>query len=148
MMTTSTIKGVNSITRELATQGARQATARATNSSINWESYNYPPFLHIMHFEPSELEGGSRIVVRWAHRAYLIVLLGLFINCAAPFAAIRARAPSRGASAYGCVPASELNRVPLPRSFTPLLSIPPFPAHRWLSGAVPLPVQLPAGAQF
>lgn len=77
-MTTSTIKGVQDIQKELTSQSG----GTAARSGIKWDNFNYPVILRVMHYDISELEGSSQTVVRWAHAAFFVLLAGLATNCA------------------------------------------------------------------
>lgn len=66
------------------------AGASGGRSPIKWDEYNYPPFVRIMHFDLSELEGSSRKVVRWAHAGFFLLVAALMCNRARGIAA-RAR---------------------------------------------------------
>ena len=30
---------------------------------IEWENFNYPPYLNMMHYDPSELEGDKKVII-------------------------------------------------------------------------------------
>ncbi|KAJ1618343.1 hypothetical protein T492DRAFT_892235 [Pavlovales sp. CCMP2436] len=91
-MTSSTIKGVNDISKELSSQ-ANSSTAK---SAIKWDAYNYPPLLSVIHYDLSELEGGGRRVVRWAHIHYLLVLVALLMNVLINFVLACGGVPDKG----------------------------------------------------
>ena len=47
---------------------------------IDWSDYNFPPFIHIVHFSISELEGSLRRFVVCIYINYLILLGILLLN--------------------------------------------------------------------
>mmetsp|Transcript_6848 Transcript_6848/g.19917 ORF Transcript_6848/g.19917 Transcript_6848/m.19917 type:complete len:246 (-) Transcript_6848:216-953(-) len=76
-MTSSTIRGVNYITREI---NAVDGTAAARPASINWENFNFPPYLRIIHFDLDELDAVPRLVVRWCYWSFKALVLGVCLN--------------------------------------------------------------------
>mmetsp|Transcript_2866 Transcript_2866/g.8895 ORF Transcript_2866/g.8895 Transcript_2866/m.8895 type:complete len:217 (-) Transcript_2866:110-760(-) len=65
-------------------------------SPIKWDEYNYPPFVRIMHFDLSELEGSSRKVVRWAHAGFFLLVAALMCNLLINFVLVCAGVPLKG----------------------------------------------------
>jgi hypothetical protein len=50
-------------------------------SNIEWEDYNYPPGLKIIHFKPSELEDAGKITVAHAlHIAFICIPVFFLVN--------------------------------------------------------------------
>lgn len=76
MSTTSTIKGVNDIAREMSSASG----IAPPQQTIDWDNYNYPPLIRIMHFNLNELEGSARRVVRLCHWAFLLIIITLLVN--------------------------------------------------------------------
>jgi hypothetical protein len=72
--------GATKLTSDLKSAAAGAAGAAGPKSEIEWTNYNYPPLILVMHFDLSELSDGGRKPVAWAHRSYLILLLGLLTN--------------------------------------------------------------------
>ena len=48
--------------------------------TINWNDYNFPPFLHLVHFSLSELQGPVKRFVLNAYLSFVIVVIVLCIN--------------------------------------------------------------------
>lgn len=76
MSSTSTIRGVSDINKELGGPNNPQANRTA----INWDNYNYPPFLKIMHFDLNELDPSCKTVMRWVDTAYKLLIFCLLTN--------------------------------------------------------------------
>lgn len=50
-------------------------------SDIDWEDYNYPPGLKIIHFKPAELEDSGKVVVAQVmHAAFLVIPVFFILN--------------------------------------------------------------------
>jgi len=51
------------------------------SSKVNWEDYNYPPLLKIIHFRLNDVEeSGARKAVFWAHVNLIAVCVALVLN--------------------------------------------------------------------
>lgn len=58
--------------------------------NIKWENFNYPPFLKLIHYDPTELADPEKTVIINLNRTFLITILVSiinFINCIAQTAA-------------------------------------------------------------
>mmetsp|Transcript_18852 Transcript_18852/g.48589 ORF Transcript_18852/g.48589 Transcript_18852/m.48589 type:complete len:239 (+) Transcript_18852:71-787(+) len=71
--------------RKAATSAARgigstAGSALASRNAINWDNYNYPPLLHVVHFDLEELDAVPRLIVRWCHWSYKLLVVCLFTN--------------------------------------------------------------------
>lgn len=75
-MTSSTIRGVNDIAREINAVGG----SAGGRSTVNWENYNFPPFIRVIHFDLDELDAAPRVVVRWCYWSYKVLMFGVFLN--------------------------------------------------------------------
>lgn len=73
-------------TRKAATDAAREMSTAgsqlASRNAINWDNYNYPPLLHLVHFDLEELESVPKLIVRWCNWSYKLLVVCLFTNCA------------------------------------------------------------------
>ena len=68
---------------ESAVGGAiSQATAVTGDNSkkIDWNDYNFPPCLHLVHFSLSELQGTVKRFVMNVYISFVIVVCVLLIN--------------------------------------------------------------------
>ena len=58
------------------------STSQTNNATaINWNDYNFPPCLHLVHFSLGELQGSVKRFVLKVYLSYMIVLSVLLINC-------------------------------------------------------------------
>mmetsp|Transcript_23796 Transcript_23796/g.81105 ORF Transcript_23796/g.81105 Transcript_23796/m.81105 type:complete len:224 (+) Transcript_23796:98-769(+) len=49
--------------------------------TVNWEDYNYPPCLRVVHFDLNDVEDPTaRVAVQWAHAYFIIVQVLLLVN--------------------------------------------------------------------
>ncbi len=55
-----------------------------TQGSINWNEYNFPPFLRLVHFRLDELQGPVKRFVLNAYASFMIVVSVLLINSKLP----------------------------------------------------------------
>ena len=53
----------------------------ASSGNINWDDYNYPPCLHLIHFSLSELQGSVKRFVLQVYLSFMIIVSVLLINC-------------------------------------------------------------------
>ncbi len=56
----------------------------ATQSNINWSDYNYPPCLHLVHFDLSELRGTIKRFALNVYLSFVIIICVLLINSKTP----------------------------------------------------------------
>eukprot|EP00826_Nyctotherus_ovalis_P022550 TRINITY_DN1745_c0_g2_i17.p2 TRINITY_DN1745_c0_g2~~TRINITY_DN1745_c0_g2_i17.p2 ORF type:complete len:215 (+),score=46.32 TRINITY_DN1745_c0_g2_i17:124-768(+) len=52
----------------------------SSNSKINWNDYNFPPCIHIVHFSLAELQGPVKRFVLCIYLSFLIIIGVLIIN--------------------------------------------------------------------
>jgi len=64
---------------DLANQQANSPQVKAPDS-INWNDYNFPPLLRVVHFTFSELQGRVKKFVVKAYSSFMIVVAVLLIN--------------------------------------------------------------------
>ena len=57
-----------------------QVDPEFSTGKINWSEYNFPPFIHIVHFSLSELEGSIKSFVFCLYADYLIIIGILIMN--------------------------------------------------------------------
>ena len=66
---------------EVQVQGTMdQVTGTNQNSTINWNDYNYPPCLHLVHFNLSELRGSVKTFVLCLYLSFMIIVVVLILN--------------------------------------------------------------------
>ena len=66
---------------EMQVRGAMdQVTGTNQDSNIKWTVYNYPPCLHLVHFDLSELRGSVRTFVLCVYLSFLIIVIVLILN--------------------------------------------------------------------
>jgi hypothetical protein len=66
---------------EMQVRGAvDQITAPNQNSTINWNDYNYPPCLHLVHFSLSELQGTVKRFALNVYLSFIIIIVVLILN--------------------------------------------------------------------
>jgi len=56
-----------------------------TAPEIDWTAYNFPPYINVVHFSPSELDPPQRYVVRVQSAAWLLLTLALLMNLITAF---------------------------------------------------------------
>eukprot|EP00164_Ancoracysta_twista_P001149 GFYU01001507.1.p1 GENE.GFYU01001507.1~~GFYU01001507.1.p1 ORF type:complete len:212 (-),score=54.18 GFYU01001507.1:113-748(-) len=72
--------------KNAATSAAKGAAASALNGAnpnkpkINWENYNYPPYLRLVHVDFTELQGEAQRTAVFVHRAYILMMSTLGLN--------------------------------------------------------------------
>mgnify|MGYP002881692300 CR=1 FL=1 len=75
---------------------------------MDWEDYNYPPCLRILHYNLDDVEDGdSRGAVQWAHLSYIGVigalLLNLLVNLVLAFGGVAEKGVDAAFSFFNCV---------------------------------------------
>eukprot|EP00241_Pyramimonas_parkeae_P007985 CAMPEP_0114256994 /NCGR_PEP_ID=MMETSP0058-20121206/18476_1 /TAXON_ID=36894 /ORGANISM="Pyramimonas parkeae, CCMP726" /LENGTH=179 /DNA_ID=CAMNT_0001371651 /DNA_START=388 /DNA_END=924 /DNA_ORIENTATION=- len=68
--------------REVQERISAAASGRGTR--VNWEDYNYPPYIRVVHYDDNDIEvPGQRAAVKWAHVCYILTTTSLLLNVAA-----------------------------------------------------------------
>lgn len=72
--------------RTVMSTGAKNVISGAQSigagSEINWDHYNFPPLLCIIHFDLNEIQDSpSRKTISAIYRVYLITNIAIFLNC-------------------------------------------------------------------
>ncbi|QDZ25324.1 hypothetical protein HOP50_16g78720 [Chloropicon primus] len=70
--------------RDAIAQRMKEGMNFGNSSKVDWEDYNYPPLLQIIHFSLDDIEDAqAKSAVRWAHMSYRFVCFTLLFNIAA-----------------------------------------------------------------
>lgn len=73
-------KAVEMQVRDAVGQATTTTTAANSASPINWNDYNFPPCLHLVHFSLGELQGTVKRFVLKVYLSYMIVVAVLWVN--------------------------------------------------------------------
>eukprot|EP01016_Furgasonia_blochmanni_P017648 TRINITY_DN20361_c0_g1_i2.p1 TRINITY_DN20361_c0_g1~~TRINITY_DN20361_c0_g1_i2.p1 ORF type:complete len:251 (-),score=5.14 TRINITY_DN20361_c0_g1_i2:51-803(-) len=73
-------------TRNLASLRSTLGAAPPPQLPINWEDFNYPPCLHLIHFSIKELQDPYKSVVKKIHYSFLVLVYNSFINISSSIA--------------------------------------------------------------
>ena len=66
-------------------RGYKERRAEA-KSQVDWEDYNYPPYLRVLHYNLDDVEDvNARFAVRIAHLSYLMACSTFCVNCFGTF---------------------------------------------------------------
>eukprot|EP00003_Mantamonas_plastica_P031251 TRINITY_DN805_c0_g1_i12.p1 TRINITY_DN805_c0_g1~~TRINITY_DN805_c0_g1_i12.p1 ORF type:complete len:175 (+),score=43.64 TRINITY_DN805_c0_g1_i12:1-525(+) len=71
-------------------------SSSSTGGKINWEQYNYPPRLKLVHYDICELPETLRGPVRWSNRSMKLLAFNLFFNFVAMIIVASGGTPNAG----------------------------------------------------
>lgn len=73
------MRGAGGAAREV--QDRISAAASGRGNRVNWEDYNYPPYIRVVHYDCEDIEvPGQQKAVKWAHGCYILLLCTLALN--------------------------------------------------------------------
>jgi hypothetical protein len=59
---------------------AKQAITPSKGPKINWDDFNYPPLIKLIHFDMSEIEDNKIMIVRFLWLSHLLIFAYSILN--------------------------------------------------------------------
>ena len=85
MVSGAALKTIASTAVNSQIRGYKERRAEA-KSQVDWEDYNYPPYLRVLHYNLDDVEDvNARFAVRIAHLSYLMACSTFCVNCFGTF---------------------------------------------------------------
>ena len=57
-----------------------EITGTSNKNKINWDDFNYPPFLKVIHYDVSEVDPEHRLIVRSLWLSHILIFVYSIVN--------------------------------------------------------------------